>query len=166
MSTTRIAPPAAAPLPAALAAALAAVADHHETARLERQLDRAETAARQTVLERAAQELDHAAIKQIVGAGVSAGFQLIAARASMLGSAAQVQLNQALAKSGDMVSAASGFDQAAKLRLDRQAEALQAAAQDAARARGNAEDAGRRLLGDAGELVRLMRDAAQAARPA
>jgi hypothetical protein len=175
MSLDRLAPVAPASVPAVLAAALAGVADQHEAARTERRLALGESAVRQAALARGAACLERAATRQVAGAALSGAFQIVASACAFGAAAAsgpapvltaQSQLNQALAKSGDAVAATAGFAQAEKTRLDRAAEAAQLAAQESARARAADLDAAHRARGDAREVVRLLRDAAQAARGA
>jgi hypothetical protein len=158
---------------AALAAALAAVEDNKQGGRLERELAKAESALRQETLERAAKKLDEAATRQVIGAAVSGAFLLASAGCQAVAAGetgelaevmkAQSQINQALSKTGDIISATAGYCQADKVRLDKLAESQQQAAQDADKARTRNDDAAKQSLNDARELLRLLRESAQAA---
>jgi hypothetical protein len=160
---------------AALGAALAAVEDNKQAGRLERELSKAESELRKATLERAATKLDEAATKQVVGAAVSGAFLLASAGCQAVAAGdpdvagfmtAQSQLNQAFSKTGDIISATAGYSQADKARLDKLAEARQQAAQDAERGRTRDDDAAKQSLADARELLRLLRESAQATRRA
>jgi hypothetical protein len=161
---------------AALAAALAAVEDNKQTGRLERELSKSESALRQMTLEHAAKKLDEAATRQVIGAAVSGAFLLASAGCQAVAAGetgqladvmkAQSQLNQALSKSGDIISATAGYSQADKTRLDKLAESQQQTTQDAERGRTRADDAAKQSLADAREVLRLLRDSAQATRRA
>ncbi|HEY3357866.1 MAG TPA: hypothetical protein VGQ83_31735 [Polyangia bacterium] len=146
---------------AAFAVGVEAVHEHREHARLEKELGKSDSLERQQCLEAGRQKLKSAAVKAFGGAILSGGLQMLAGGCQLTGAVAGSKAWDAAgamvggaSKAGDAWSAAGGFDQAAKVTLDKQAEIAQQGAQDAQQAHSAEDDATRRELGQLEDMLK------------